>query len=206
MRALHKIRHSLNSKVLGAGLILIGVAFLLAGIGDILFPLTAQMVGIALALVGAALVAVETHMLTHHERKHVYYGAILYIIATAISMLSGKGAPYRSQLLVAHSAVVQSGISTAAGLAFSTIIAMIVGSMVYISFYLFIHRLSPLRYRPLVFLCLLGGLLVTLIGIPAYAILHFYVNGVSDYAIVFMEGTVNLAFAAVYVLAGLSWT
>ena len=148
MRTLHKLRHCINSKVLGAGLILIGCGFLLAGLRDTLIPLASEEVGIALALPGAVLVIIETHMLTHRERIHVVYGTVVYVIATGISIAGSIGAPYQSSALVAHAYAVQSNVERVAGMALVILLAMIVNSMIYVSFYLFGHRLSPLRYRP----------------------------------------------------------
>ena len=104
-----------------------------------------------------------------------------------------------------HAYAVQSNVENVAGMALLILLAMFVNSMIYVSFYLFGHRLSPLRYRPFIWLGLIAGLFVSIVGIPAYEELHFYGGIGSAQMLLLLKGLVDFVFAAVYILCGISW-
>lgn len=199
MRILHKLRHGIHSKILGAGLILIGAAFLLAALTDFLIGVVSNTVGVIIAMIGSALVLFELRILSRHERRHVIYGTVIYLIATLIAFVSGTGLPFQPDALA-----VQNASTTT--LVLSTLAAMIVGSMVYIAFHRFIHRLVPLRHKLLIWISMAAGLLISIILIPANAILNHYSIASLNTVIVILKGVVDIGFAAGYVLTGISWT
>lgn len=198
MRILHKLRHGIHSKILGAGLILIGAAFLLAALNDFLVRLFSNTVGIVVAIIGAALVLFELRILSWHERRHVIYGTVIYLIATLIAFAAGIGLPYQSDALALHHA-------SSTSLALATLAAVIVGSMVYIAFHRFVHRLTPIRHRLLVWISMAAGLFISIILIPANAALGYYGIASLSTVIAILKGLVDIGFAAGYILTGISW-
>ncbi len=189
-------------RIIGLGAFLIGLAFMLAAFSDIfLFPVNA-LAGDLLAIAGVALVIVESWALGTEQRRNVLLGMALYVFAQLLGFLTGV----RTVSLSLSLSVVAAGPSAVAAppaslLAFM-VMAMIVNSLVYMSFFLFLHRISSGEHRALLWLGLLGGLFISIIIIPLGDILNFYSIGGVGAVLSILKGIVNIVFGVSYIITG----
>jgi hypothetical protein len=189
-------------RVTGLGILLTGLAFILAALSDIFLLPVNMLAGDILALVGVALVLIESGALRMEQRRGVMYGVILYAFALLLAFLTGIGAVSQTVYL----SVIAAGPSALAApppsLLAQMVMAMVVNALIYISFFLFLHRISAGEHRALLWLGLLGGLFIAIIIIPLGEILSFYSIGGVGAVLSILRGTVNIVFGVSYLITG----
>ncbi len=185
---------------MGIGLVLIGVAFLISAFEGILLTGGSSLLGTILALIGVVLILIEFGRMREQEKRFMTYGIVIFLISTLISLLSGASAYIFSPYLVVYSgyAIRAPTVQFVTGMA----ALMVSGTLLYVSYFLFIHGLSSSEHRTLLWLGLLGGLFISIFVMPVADVLLFYHIGGFGQVVSILKGVINIIFGIAYILIG----
>ncbi len=180
---------------------LIGVAFLISAFEGILLLGGSPLLGIILAFIGIVFVLLEFGRLRELEKRFLTYGIVLYLIATLLSFVSGAPvlsvSPYLALITAGH-AIRAPTVQFVTGM----VALMIVSTLLYVSFFIFIHGFSSGEHRALLWLGVLGGLFISIFVVPIADTLQFYHIGGSGEVVSILKGVVDIIFGFAYLLVG----
>ena len=186
---------------MGLGLVLIGVAFLISALEGILLIGGSSLLGVVIASIGVVFIILEYGRMRELEKRFLTYGIVVYLVATLLSVMSGVAvpsfSPYLALMYSAHS-IRAPTVQFVTGMA----ALMVVGTLLYVSFFIFIHGLSSGEHRALLWLGLLGGLFISIFVMPVADVLQFYhITGLGQ-VVSILKGVVNIIFGVSYLLIG----
>ncbi|MBX8632000.1 MAG: hypothetical protein KIY12_03255 [Thermoplasmata archaeon] len=191
-------------RLIGAAIALIGVAFIIAALSDIFIPGGYGVAGDVLVIAGLVLLFSEFRTMNTEERRGVVYAVLMYSFAALVSFLSSRSLPFALPLLSLYSTASSLSLAVPPPSLFSAMaVSMVVYTLVYVSFFLLIHRISLAEHRSMLWIALVGGLFISIAVIPSGIILNFYDIGVVSSVLPVLQGVVNLIYGIAYVLTGI---
>jgi len=161
--------------VSGLGFILIGLSFILAALSQILMAASLSLLGLVLDALGIVLVFAEWPRYLPSERRYTVGGALVYLAAVALSLIT-KTFTITISLSVSASYTFPQAVS-AVGNAFS-------GLLFYLSFFLFPYAFAGSEERGILAVSLAAGVVYSVVlsplviggGIPSVGNFPYYVN------------------------------
>ncbi len=195
-------RTSADYNIVGLGLVLIGATFLIAAFEGILLIGGSSLLGVILVLIGMVLILLEYGRLREAEKRFLTFGIVVYLVATLLSVISGVSvrsfSPYLTLMYSGH-AVTAPTVQFVTGMA----ALMVIGTLLYVSYFIFIHGLSSSEHKSLLWLGLLGGLFISIFVMPVADVLQFYHIGGFGQVVSILKGVVNIIFGIAYILIGI---